>query len=261
MQDCPSISCPPASPSPRSNRAPAGPERGFVRGPIDAWGEKGRTGGPMPDTRRPPEAPCSSSPVRSSRPSSRWSPAGGSAAPSARSPRQAPSRARRTQDATSAGVRDVSDARRRKTTRAARPETSSEYRRPPWRSDTSPADSNRPGSRECGQGHARSPAQGRGRRHVPIRTLWPPNPCSRPGPPDPIMRDTSGERPEPGSKRSSDAEQQFPPSPNVPVESPRSDARTVEKAVKSRLHVRVRSVGGNCWTRRKRLEPDPRRRG
>lgn len=46
MQDCPSTSCPPASPSPRSNRAPAGPERGFVRGPIDAWGEKGRAGGP-----------------------------------------------------------------------------------------------------------------------------------------------------------------------------------------------------------------------
>ena len=47
MQDCPSTSCPPASPSPRSNRAPAGPERGFVRGPIDARGEKGRTGGAL----------------------------------------------------------------------------------------------------------------------------------------------------------------------------------------------------------------------
>lgn len=45
MQDCPSISRPPVSPPPRLNRAPAGPKRRFVRGLIDASGERGRAGG------------------------------------------------------------------------------------------------------------------------------------------------------------------------------------------------------------------------
>lgn len=43
----PSISCPPVSPSPRSNRAPAGPERRFAGGLIDASGERGWTGGAL----------------------------------------------------------------------------------------------------------------------------------------------------------------------------------------------------------------------
>ena len=40
--------------------------------------------------------------------------------------------------------------------------------------------------------------------------------------------------------------QQFPPSPKTSIESPQPDARTAEKTAKSRLHDRVRSVGGNC---------------
>ena len=43
--------------------------------------------------------------------------------------------------------------------------------------------------------------------------------------------------------------QQFLLSLNVSIESPRSDAQTVEKAAKSRLHDRIRSVSGNCRRR------------
>ena len=41
--------------------------------------------------------------------------------------------------------------------------------------------------------------------------------------------------------------QQFPLSPKVPVESPRSGAQTAEKVAKFRLHHHVQDVSGNCW--------------
>ena len=43
--------------------------------------------------------------------------------------------------------------------------------------------------------------------------------------------------------------QQFPPSPKVSVESPRSCAQTAEKAAKFRLHHHVQDVSGNCRPR------------
>ncbi len=49
-----------------------------------------------------------------------------------------------------------------------------------------------------------------------------------------------------GRPASSPSVQQFPLSPETSIESPQSSAQTVEKAVKSWLHDRVRSVSGNC---------------
>ena len=48
--------------------------------------------------------------------------------------------------------------------------------------------------------------------------------------------------------------QQFPLSPNMPIASPRSDARTVETAAKFRLHDRIQGVSGNCWRYEGRLD-------
>ena len=70
----------------------------------------------------------------------------------------------------------------------------------------------------------------------------------------PLYPDPAGDRP-PGLKAAPRQSrllvfgnsQQSPPSSNMPIESPRSDTRTVEKAAKSRLHDRIQGVGGNCW--------------